>query len=126
MPVSAPERIDLATGLNISRIVTGLWQVADMERDGRTLDFDSAAGELARYAEAGFDTFDMADHYGSAKEIRGRLNDPAAADEVKPADKDRPPASPKWCPMPGVRDGVPVRGGIERSLKRIPRPTIAP
>ena len=31
----AAERIALAPGLEISRIVTGLWQVADMERDGR-------------------------------------------------------------------------------------------
>ena len=73
MPVSAPERIELAPGLEISRIVTGLWQVADMERDGRALDLDAAAAEMARYAEAGFDTFDMADHYGSAEDIAGRL-----------------------------------------------------
>ena len=64
---STPERIELAPGLEISRIVTGLWQVADMERDGRPLDLDRAAADMARYAEAGFDAFDMADHYGSAE-----------------------------------------------------------
>ena len=37
MPES-PERIDLGNGLAISRLVCGLWQVADMEKDGRRLD----------------------------------------------------------------------------------------
>ena len=64
-----PERTELAPGLGISRIVTGLWQVADMERDGRELDREAASDDLARYVAAGFDTFDMADHYGSAELI---------------------------------------------------------
>ena len=34
--VGRPERRELAAGLEISRMVTGLWQVADMERDGAT------------------------------------------------------------------------------------------
>ncbi len=33
-----PDRKDLAPGLSISRILTGLWQVADQEKDGVTLD----------------------------------------------------------------------------------------
>jgi aryl-alcohol dehydrogenase-like predicted oxidoreductase len=57
-------RIALAPGLEISRVLTGLWQVADMERDGRTVDLQAAARAMAPYAEAGFSTFDMADHYG--------------------------------------------------------------
>ena len=66
-----PARIDLAPGLSISRIVTGLWQVADMERGGRLLDPATAADALQAYSAAGFDTFDMADHYGSAEVIAG-------------------------------------------------------
>ena len=79
------ERFDLAPGLNISRIVTGLWQVADMERDGRRLDLDAAAAAMAGYAQAGFDTFDMADHYGSAEDIAGRFNQRVAAQGPAPA-----------------------------------------
>ena len=38
------ERIDLSPPISaISRVLTGLWQIADMERDGRTLDLDRAA-----------------------------------------------------------------------------------
>ena len=41
-----PERCLLAPGLEISRIVTGLWQVADMERGGKTLDPEAGAAGL--------------------------------------------------------------------------------
>jgi len=119
----APDRTDLAPGLNISRIVTGLWQVADMERDGRALDVDAAAAELARYAEAGFDTFDMADHYGSAEDITGRFNDLVAAGKVK-SGGGAPAAFTKWCPTPSPMDATTVRAGVERSLTRLRSPHI--
>ena len=35
------------------------------------MDMDLAVRSLVEYAEAGFDTFDMADHYGSAELIAG-------------------------------------------------------
>ena len=38
-----------------------------------TLDPERGADALAAYAAAGFDAFDMADHYGSAELIAGRL-----------------------------------------------------
>ena len=65
--------VRLAPGLTVSRVLTGLWQVADLERDGATLDPDVGAAAMAAYADAGFTTFDMADHYGSAEIIAGRL-----------------------------------------------------
>jgi len=67
-----PARVELAPGLEMPRVLTGLWQVADMERDGRPLDPDSAGKALGEYADAGFDAFDMADHYGSAEILVGR------------------------------------------------------
>ena len=53
---SACRRAALAPDLEISRIVTGLWQVADMERGGRELDREAASSALLDYARAGFDT----------------------------------------------------------------------
>ena len=44
-----------------------------MERSGRPLDSESTSAVLADYARSGFDTFDMADHYGSAELITGAL-----------------------------------------------------
>ena len=109
-----PERTELAPGLGISRIVTGLWQVADMERDGRELDREAASDDLARYVAAGFDTFDMADHYGSAELIIGALSRRHRAGSVGPFR-----AFTKWCPEPGDMDGGRVRGAVERALRRM-------
>ena len=63
--MSHPERYEIAPGLNISRALTGLWQVADIERKQGLLDPEMGADNLQRYVDARFDTFDMADHYGS-------------------------------------------------------------
>ena len=53
------ERTELAPGFEISRVLTGLWQVADLEREGDELDPAEAARHLTAYAEAGFTAFDM-------------------------------------------------------------------
>ena len=105
-----PDRIDLAPGLNISRMVMGLWQVADMERDGRSLDRNRAAAALSSYADAGFDSFDMADHYGSAEDIAGLVLQHRQGDAQ---------AFTKWCPLPGVMTREVVRAGVQRSLDRL-------
>ena len=75
------------------------------------------------YVEAGFDTFDMADHYGSAELIAGRLM--ARSDAGR-----RPVAFTKWCPEPGpmtadiVRQGRPAAARPAR--RREGRPPAAP
>ncbi len=114
--MSVISRTTLAPGLEISRVVTGLWQIADMERDGRTIDLDAAARAMAPYIEAGFTSFDMADHYGSAEIIAGRcraLGDPA-----------RLQLFTKWVPKPGPVSAADVRAAIERSLARLQMPAI--
>ncbi len=116
---ATPDRIALAPGLEISRVVTGLWQVADMERDGRTLDPDRSARELAAYAAAGFDTFDMADHYGSAEIITGRYLAGARDGSLPRGPAGAPRAFTKWCPPPGEMSREVVREGIGRSLDRM-------
>ncbi|MFN6977744.1 MAG: hypothetical protein ACK4OP_06455, partial [Gemmobacter sp.] len=60
-----PDRLRLTDRLEIARTLTGLWQVADIEKDGAVIDPGTGADWLADYAAQGFDTFDMADHYGS-------------------------------------------------------------
>ena len=111
---AVPDRTDLAPGLTISRIVTGLWQVADMERGGVDLDPGVAAGAMAAYADVGFDTFDMADHYGSAEIITGEL-----LARERAAGGQRSIAFTKWCPKPGPMTAEIVRAGVGRSLDRM-------
>ena len=107
----APERIALAPDLEINRVVTGLWQVADMERDGTPLDPTEAAAAMQRYVDAGFATFDMADHYGSAEVIAGRHRSTHghAATQLLT----------KWVPKPGPISRADVRAAVERAMTRL-------
>ena len=90
-------------------MLTGLWQVADQERGGASLETERAARALEPAVDAGFTTFDVADHYGSAELIAGSLR------------KCRPEVQvlTKWVPEPGVSSRREVQSAIQRSLDRI-------
>lgn len=103
------ERVLLAPDLEVSRVLTGLWQVADMEKGGDALDPDSAAGALVPYVEAGFTSFDMADHYGSAELIAGALRARSAGVQLLT----------KWVPQPGPVTREDVRAAVQLSLERL-------
>jgi aryl-alcohol dehydrogenase-like predicted oxidoreductase/enamine deaminase RidA (YjgF/YER057c/UK114 family) len=115
-PRSAPalETTELAPGLSIPRVVTGLWQVADMERDGVALDLAQAAQAMGAYVADGFFAFDMADHYGSAELIAGQ----AMAQGMSLR------AFTKWCPQPGPMTPEIVRQAVQRARERMRTPTI--
>ncbi len=106
------EHTELASDLKISRVLTGLWQIADLERSGAALDPAKTARFMAPYVEAGFTTFDMADHYGSAEVIAGWF-------------KNHEPLGPgtqlltKWVPKPGPASEQEVRDAVQRSLDRL-------
>ena len=105
------ERHPLAAGLSVSRIMTGLWQIADMERAGRALDPDRTAAAMSPYVEAGLTTFDMADHYGSAEIIAGRF---VAREGATPIE-----IMTKWVPPPGPISRNAVRAAVETALARL-------
>ena len=107
-----PDRVAITEDLTISRVVCGLWQVADIEKGGTTIDPDKGADALQAYARDGFDTFDMADHYGSAELITGRLL-------ARYKGGNRPVAFTKWCPEPGPMTADVVRRGVEERLIRL-------
>jgi len=106
------DRTALAPDLSVSRVLTGLWQIADMERGGRTLDPEAAARALRPYVDAGFTSFDMADHYGSAEIVAGRLRGGAGA-------AHRVELFTKWVPKPGPLSAGDVRAAVERALARL-------
>ena len=99
----------LAPGLEISRIVTGMWQVADQERGGARLDPAAAADAMDMYADVGLTTFDIADHYGSAEVIAGALA--ARRGDVR--------FLTKWVPEPGVAGAETVAAAVGRALDRL-------
>ena len=110
------ERRNLSPDLSISRVLTGLWQLADMERDGRSLDLDRAAAAMRPYVEAGLTTFDMADHYGSAEVVAGLFRQRAPEHRVQ--------FLTKWVPKPGRISKAEVRAAVERALARLGVETI--
>ena len=108
--MGTPTTTQLAPGLEISRVLTGLWQVADMERGGETLDPERGAEALSEYVDRGLTTFDMADHYGSAELIAGAYNSRGGA-----------PAQmlTKWVPEPGPARREDAVEAVDRALRRL-------
>ncbi|WP_291963132.1 aldo/keto reductase [Maribacter sp.] len=104
--------IELAKDLEISRVVTGLWQIADMERNGNTLDPVATAKYMKPYLDAGLTSFDMADHYGSSEIIAGTFKNNLA-------DKDSVQLFTKWVPKPGKISREDVRAAIRTALDRM-------
>ncbi|MGD1893945.1 MAG: aldo/keto reductase [Cyclobacteriaceae bacterium] len=102
---------ELAPDLKVARVLTGLWQIADMERDGKTLDASATAQAMQPYVNAGFTTFDMADHYGSAEVITGTFRKQNPDDLVQ--------LLTKWVPKPGPVTKDEVREAVQLSLERM-------
>jgi aryl-alcohol dehydrogenase-like predicted oxidoreductase/enamine deaminase RidA (YjgF/YER057c/UK114 family) len=109
--MNSSHTFELASGLHISRVLTGLWQVADLERDGKQLDADQAAQSMKEYFDVGLTTFDMADHYGSAEIIAGVFQKKYAHDKAQ--------LFTKWVPQPGNVTKLQVREAVQKSLSRL-------
>jgi aryl-alcohol dehydrogenase-like predicted oxidoreductase/enamine deaminase RidA (YjgF/YER057c/UK114 family) len=105
------ERWNITPDLSISRVLTGLWQIADMEREGRELDPAATARAMAPYVRAGFTTFDMADHYGSAEVIAGLFAQEHGHDCAQ--------LFTKWVPKSGPASRDDVRTAVQTALKRL-------
>jgi aryl-alcohol dehydrogenase-like predicted oxidoreductase len=102
---------ELAPGLKISRALTGLWQIADLERDGNKVNALEATKSMKAYVDAGFTTFDMADHYGSSEEITGVFRDTYGTAGTQ--------FFTKWVPSPGKITAAQVREAVEKAMRRM-------
>lgn len=103
---------DLAPGLTISRALTGLWQIADLERDGKTLDPLITSLHMAPYLESGLSTFDMADHYGSSEIIAGKFR------QKHPLGKNAVFLT-KWVPKPGKSSFEETKAAVLLACERM-------
>ncbi len=110
-PRIPPSRYALAPNFTIARVLTGLWQVADLERTGQLPPREEAARLLLPYAAAGFTTFDMADHYGSAEDIVGCYRAQHVGPDVE--------LLTKWVPEPGPITRDDVRAAVDRARGRM-------
>lgn len=103
--------LELAPGLTISRVINGLWQIADRERDGHLVDAKQTAHHMLPYVQAGLTTFDMADHYGSAEEIVGWFRNQYPNQPIQ--------ALTKWVPEPGPVSRKEVEHAIDHACSRL-------
>ena len=114
----AVDRVALAPDLSISRVLTGLWQIADMERDGRTLDLEPAARAMRR-------TSTPASPRSTWPTTTGRPSSwPAVFAHGSRARRVTCSCFTKWVPKPGPLDAGDVRAAVERSLQRLRTPAI--
>ena len=67
MTMSA-SRLQITPDLEICRILNGMWQVSGGHGP---IDRGSAVEEMFSYHDAGFTTWDLADHYGPAEDFIG-------------------------------------------------------
>eukprot|EP00246_Nothoceros_aenigmaticus_P010917 TRINITY_DN2791_c0_g1_i1.p1 TRINITY_DN2791_c0_g1~~TRINITY_DN2791_c0_g1_i1.p1 ORF type:complete len:400 (-),score=56.72 TRINITY_DN2791_c0_g1_i1:543-1742(-) len=113
-----PTRVLVGNGedkLEISRLINGMWQTSGGW--GR-IEPPKAVDAMLRHVDAGFTTFDMADHYGPAEDLYGlfinrvrRERGEELAAKVK--------GLTKWVPSPVKMTRDVVESNIDRSRKRM-------
>jgi aryl-alcohol dehydrogenase-like predicted oxidoreductase len=115
MPLPPNSSLQFTPDLRICRILNGMWQVSGAH--GR-IDPTAAIKNMFDYLDAGFTTWDLADHYGPAEDFIGEFRRQLAAmrgAEVLASIQ----AFTKWVPRPGRMTRRIVEDNIARSLRRM-------
>jgi len=103
----------LKNGLEIRRILNGMWQVSGTH--GR-IDPQLAAEDMMSYYKAGLTTFDMADIYGPAETIYGKFIHKLLRGGE---DISKVQGLTKWVPRPGPMSEKITRLAIARSCQQM-------
>jgi aryl-alcohol dehydrogenase-like predicted oxidoreductase len=113
LPVSS--RFQFAPDLSICRVLNGMWQVSGAHGH---IDPQRAIAEMFAYHDAGFTSWDLADHYGPAEDFIGEFrrefvmrHGAQRLSEIQ--------AFTKWVPRPGRVTRRMVDDAIGRSLSRM-------
>lgn len=115
MPLPAASRLQFAPDLSICRVLNGMWQVSGAH--GR-IDPERAVDEMLAYHDAGFTTWDLADHYGPAEDFIGEFRRRFAA-RWGAARLGEIQAFTKWVPHPGRMTRQIVENAVDVSLRRM-------
>lgn len=115
MSLPQSSRLQFAPELDICRILNGMWQVSGAHG---SIDPERAVESMFELVDAGFTTFDLADHYGPAEdfigEFRRRMEQRRGREALA-----RVQAFTKWVPMPSAMTRAAVTAAIDRSLRRM-------
>jgi aryl-alcohol dehydrogenase-like predicted oxidoreductase len=115
MTLPETARFPFTADLSICRILNGMWQVSGAHG---AIDPARALAAMFLYHDAGFTTWDLADHYGPAEDFLGVFRRQFAAQRGA----GRLPeiqAFTKWVPPPGPMTRRVVEDAIGVSLRRM-------
>jgi aryl-alcohol dehydrogenase-like predicted oxidoreductase len=115
MPLPPQSRLQFTPDLNICRILNGMWQVSGGH--GR-INPKTAIDTMFQYMDAGFTTWDLADHYGPAEDFIGEFRRQVIKTRGEQALAGIQ-AFTKWVPRPGKMTKKLVEENINISLKRM-------
>jgi aryl-alcohol dehydrogenase-like predicted oxidoreductase len=101
--------------LHICRLLNGMWQVSGAHGP---IDRRAAIQNMFDYHDAGFTTWDLADHYGPAEDFIGEFRRRLSADRGVEA-LAQMQAFTKWVPEPGRMTRHLVEENIKVSLRRM-------
>lgn len=115
MNLPASSRLQFTPDLNICRTLNGMWQVSGAH--GR-IDPKAAIQTMFKYFDAGFTTWDLADHYGPAEDFIGEFRRQLIAARGEEA-LSNIQAFTKWVPRPARMTRELVEENINISLRRM-------
>jgi aryl-alcohol dehydrogenase-like predicted oxidoreductase len=115
MSLPPSSRLQLTPDLDICRILNGMWQVSGAHG---SIDPQRAVESMFDHVDAGFTTFDLADHYGPAEDFIGEFRRRLAQRRGRDA-LARVQAFTKWVPMPSAMTRAAVQSAVDRSLHRM-------
>ena len=115
MALPQDSQFDLANGLAICRILNGMWQVSGAHG---AIDPNAAIASMFNYLDAGFSTWDLADHYGPAEDFVGEFRRRLASARGEEA-MSGIQAFTKWVPRPGPMTRRVVEDNIDISRRRM-------
>jgi aryl-alcohol dehydrogenase-like predicted oxidoreductase len=120
MTLPQSSRLEFAPDLTICRLLNGMWQVSGGHG---AIDRERAVEAMFAYHDAGFTTWDLADHYGPAEDLVGEFRRRFAArrgvDRLAEIQ-----AFTKWVPYPGRMTRAVVAAAIDHSLRRMDVPAL--
>jgi aryl-alcohol dehydrogenase-like predicted oxidoreductase len=105
----------LIDDLTICRLLNGLWQISGAH--GR-IDPATAIANMFDYHDAGFTTWDLADHYGPAEDFIGNFRQQLARRDGESV-LQQIQAFTKWVPRPGRMIRQTVESAIDLSRNRM-------
>jgi aryl-alcohol dehydrogenase-like predicted oxidoreductase len=113
--MSESRRLQFTPDLEICRILNGMWQVSGAHG---SIAPQKAISSMFSYLDAGFTTWDLADHYGPAEDFIGEFRRQLVAQRGIDA-LNNLQAFTKWVPRPGKMTKEIVEKNIAISLRRM-------